>query len=447
VLCVLDPVPVRITTLPDGHVETLDADYWPRDVDREGTRPVPFSGRILVDRSDFSDDPPADWRRLAPGRAVRLRHGPLIRCDEVVRNDAGEVVELRCSHAWTDSAREAREEGLRGEDPGDWQVGGAIHWVDAERSIPCQVRLYDRLFTVADPDAEAAESGKPFTAYLNPESLVMLEEARVEPSVGHAEPGARYQFERLGYFVRDEEASDELVFNRTVTLRDTWTKKAAEDGAPERGTPAARGTDRRGPELSPEEQRRRREAAAPERSPELEARRRLLADELGVDEEDAEILTRDEERAGFFEAALTAGADPQRVANWMVNELPREAGDRPLSALPFDAAAFGALVALRDDGTLSSSAAREVLAEMVESGASPEDVVERRGLRQVRDESALAPVVDRVLEAHPDKVTDYRDGRTGLMGFFMGQVMRETGGKAEPELARQLLEERLSSGS
>ncbi|HSH45896.1 MAG TPA: glutamine--tRNA ligase/YqeY domain fusion protein, partial [Longimicrobiales bacterium] len=103
VLCVLDPVPVRITTLPDGHVETLNADLWPRDVDREGTRPVPFSGRILVDRSDFSDDPPADWRRLAPGRAVRLRHGPLIRCDEVVRDDAGEVVELRCSHAWTDS--------------------------------------------------------------------------------------------------------------------------------------------------------------------------------------------------------------------------------------------------------------------------------------------------------------------------------------------------------
>ncbi|MBW3552312.1 MAG: glutamine--tRNA ligase/YqeY domain fusion protein [Gemmatimonadetes bacterium] len=432
VLCVLRPVRVLITNYPDGGSEEIEAASWPHDVPREGSRRLPFSGEIFIDDDDFREDPPADWKRLAPGRAVRLRHGHVIRCDEVVRDDAGAIRELRCSYA---------PDSISSEPPSGWEVGGAIHWVDAEGSLSCEVRLYDRLFTVPAPDVEAAESGRDFTDFLNPDSLVVVENARIEPSVADDPPGSRYQFERLGYFISDEEdsAPGRLVFNRTVTLRDTWSKRGGSAAGERR---RARQPER-GPDLSAEEHRRLRQAAAPERPPELESRRRRFESELGLDAEDAELLTRDAATADFFAAAVGAGAPPARTANWLINELPRHAGDRALGELPFGGHAFGALMALVEDGTLSGAIGREVLAEMAESGAEPGAIVDRRGLRQIADASSLEPVIDRVVAANQNKAAEYRAGRTALLGFFMGQVMKETGGKASPELARRLLEERL----
>ncbi|MFW6331048.1 MAG: glutamate--tRNA ligase family protein, partial [Gemmatimonadota bacterium] len=440
-LCVLRPLRVVLTSYPEGEGETLDASSWPHDVPREGSRPVPLSRELFIEADDFVEEPPAGWRRLAPGRAVRLRHGYVIRCDQVIHDDNGAIRELRCTHA---------PDSLEGAAPEDWEVGGAIHWVDAARSVPCQVRLYDRLFRVPDPDAEADARGREFTDFLNPDSLVVVDGARVEPVVAHDPAGSRYQFERLGYFMSDEEESsgDRLVFNRIVTLRDTWARKAkGEEPAGPGAGPAgdrAGAAGERGPELSPEEHRKLREAAAPSRSRALQERRRRFEAELGVEPGDAELLTREEALADFFEAAVEAGASAQRVANWTVNELPREIGERTLENLPFGGAEFGALVALLEDGTLSSSTAREVLAEMVATGDAPDTVVDRKGLRQISDEAALGDVVDRVIAAHPSKADEYRAGRDALLGFFMGQVMRETGGKANPGLAKQLIRERLA---
>jgi len=430
VLAVLRPLRVTITNFPEGEVEWIDAPYFPRDVGREGSRRVPFAREILIERDDFTEEPPPGYRRLAPGRAVRLRHAYVIRCDDVVRNDAGEVVELRCSY---DPASRTGGESR--------DVAGTIHWVTAAHALPCEVRLYDRLFRVPDPDAAAAESGQDFTAFLNPESLVVAADARIEPAVKDDPPGTRYQFERLGFFIRDpEDAAGRPVYNRTVTLRDSWARQPeAESGAPVRAR-----AQRKVAELSPEEQRRLRQAAAPPRSPELEARRRRYHEELGLSEEHAELLTREEAWADLFEAALGAGASPVGVANWVINELPREIGDRTLENLPFGGADLGRLVQLVEDGTLSSSAAREVLAEMVTGGETPDAIVERRGLQQINDEAALAPIVEQVVGANAAKAEEYRAGRTGLIGFFVGQVMRQTGGKANPELVRRLLEARLA---
>jgi glutaminyl-tRNA synthetase len=429
VLAVLRPLRVTITNFPAGEVEWIDAPFFPRDVGREGSRRVPFAREILIERDDFTEEPPAGYRRLAPGRAVRLRHAYVIRCDEVVRNDAGEVVELRCSY---DAASRTGGE-ARG-------VAGTIHWVSAAHALPCEVRLYDRLFRVPDPDAAAAESGEDFTAFLNPESLVVAPEARIEPAVQDEPPGSRYQFERLGFFIRDpEDANGRPVFNRTVTLRDSWARQPDVEAAPVRVR-----AERKVAELSPEEQRRLRQAAAPPRSAELEARRRRYQAELGLPEEDAELITREEAWTDLFEAALGAGATPAGIANWVINELPREIGARTLENLPFGGTDLGRLVGLVEDGTLSSSAAREVLAEMVTGGEKPDVIVERRGLRQISDEAALVPIVDQVLGANAAKAAEYRAGRTGLIGFFVGQVMRQTGGKANPELVRRLLEERLA---
>ncbi len=436
VLCVLRPLRVVITNYPHGGSEVIEASSWPHDVAREGSRSLPFSGELFIDDDDFREDPPADWKRLAPGRAVRLRHGYVIRCDEVVRDDAGAIRELHCRYA---------PGSLDGDPPAEWEVGGAIHWVDAERSRSCEVRLYDRLFMVPDPDAEAAETGRDFTAFLNPDSLVVVENARIEPSVQADPPGSRYQFERVGYFMSDPEDSspERLVFNRTVTLRDTWTRRTA--GGVEAtvvSSVTASGTAG-APELSSEEHRRLRRAAAPDRSADLEARRRRYEEELGVGDEDAELLTRETALADFFEAAVAAGGSAQRVANWLINELPREIGDRTLENLPFGGREVGRLVALLEDGTLSGSTARDVLAELVASGGEPDAIVDSKGLRQIRDEAYLAPVVARIVGANPGKAADYRAGRAALIGFFMGQVMKETGGKADPELARRLLGERL----
>ena len=216
-LAVLDPLKVVITDYPAGETEWIDAPEFPHDVGKEGSRRMPFSREIWIERSDFMEEPFRKFYRLAPGREVRLRHAYVIKCEEVVKDpETGEVVELRCSH----------DRDTMGAHPADGRkVRGTIHWVSAEHAIPVEVRLYDRLFSVPNPE-EGLEEGEDFTENLNPESLVVVEGAWVEPALADDPPGTRYQFERQGYFISDTEdsGSDGLVFNRTVTLRDSWAK-------------------------------------------------------------------------------------------------------------------------------------------------------------------------------------------------------------------------------
>jgi len=217
VLCVLKPLKVVITNYPEGQVEELDAPFYPHDVPKEGSRNLPFTRELYIERDDFMEDPPKKFFRLAPGREVRLRYAYFITCSKVVKNAAGEIIELRCTY----------DPATKGGDAADGRkVKGTIHWVSATQSLPCEVRLYDRLFTQPDPDD--VPDDQDFTASVNPDSLVVLADARIEPSVANDPPGTRYQFERQGYFVSDHVDSKPgaLVFNRTVQLRDTWAKIA-----------------------------------------------------------------------------------------------------------------------------------------------------------------------------------------------------------------------------
>ncbi len=213
VMAVLNPVKVVLTNYPEGQVEELDAPYYPHDVPLEGSRKVPFSREVWIERDDFMDNPPKKFFRLAPGREVRLRYAYLITCQSVVKNDAGEIVEIHCTY----------DPATRGGDaPDGRRVQGTIHWVSVARGVDAEIRLYDKLFTVPDPDADDAD----FTTLLNPASLVVVHGAKVEPSlVAEGNMVSRYQFERTGYFVKDSDSTPERpVFNRTVTLRDSWTK-------------------------------------------------------------------------------------------------------------------------------------------------------------------------------------------------------------------------------
>ena len=215
VMCVANPLKIVLTNYPEGQVEELEASSYPHDVPKTGSRMVPFSRELYIERDDFMEDPPKKFFRLAPGREVRLRYGYFITCTDVVKNSAGDVVELRCTY---DPATRG------GDSPDGRKVQGTIHWVSAARALDCELRLYDKLFTVPDPDE--VEEGKDFLSVVNPDSLVVVRGAKVEPSVGNDPAGSRYQFERIAYFASDTGNSTPgaLVFNRTVTLRDTWAK-------------------------------------------------------------------------------------------------------------------------------------------------------------------------------------------------------------------------------
>jgi glutaminyl-tRNA synthetase len=217
VLCVVNPLKVVLTNYPEGQVEELEASYYPHDVPKTGSRMVPFSRELYIERDDFMEDPPKKFFRLAPGREVRLRYGYFITCHEVVKDASGAVVELRCTY---DPATRG------GNAPDGRKVQGTIHWVSASHALTCELRLYDRLFTIPDPDD--LPEGQDFLSVLNPDSLQVMRGAKVEPSVASDPAGSRYQFERTGYFVSDPDSTPAaLVFNRTVTLKDSWEKVKA----------------------------------------------------------------------------------------------------------------------------------------------------------------------------------------------------------------------------
>ncbi|MGE5489582.1 MAG: glutamine--tRNA ligase/YqeY domain fusion protein [bacterium] len=213
VMAVLRPLRVVIENYPEDLVEEMDAVNNPEDPSA-GTRKVPFSRVLYIEQDDFREQPPPQYYRLAPGREVRLRYAYFISCKEVVKDDAGSIVELRCTY---DPATRG------GKAPDGRKVKSTIHWVSAAHAIDAEVRLYDTLFTRENPNEEP--EGGDFTAWLNPNSLEIVENCKLEPSLANAAHGDRFQFERLGYFCVDPDSTPgHLVFNRTVALRDTWAK-------------------------------------------------------------------------------------------------------------------------------------------------------------------------------------------------------------------------------
>ncbi|NDK13922.1 MAG: glutamine--tRNA ligase, partial [Armatimonadetes bacterium] len=217
VMAVLRPLKVVLENYPEGQVEEVEAVNNPED-ETAGTRQVPFSRVLYLERDDFMEDPPKKFYRLAPGREVRLRYAYYLKCESVIKDGDGEVVELRCTYD---------PETKGGSAPDGRKVKATLHWVSAEHALTAEVRLYDYLFTKKDP-ADVEEGGD-WLNNVNPNSLEALSDCRVEPSVAGAAPGARYQFERQGYFCVDpDSAVDRPVFNRTVTLKDTWAKVQAQ---------------------------------------------------------------------------------------------------------------------------------------------------------------------------------------------------------------------------
>ena len=211
VMSVLKPLKIVITNYPENEVEELDAVNNPEDPSM-GTRKIPFTSELFIEQSDFMENPPKGYHRLVVGGEVRLRYAYIIKCNEVIKNDKNEIVELHCTYDVDTKS---------GTGTSNKKVKGTIHWVSAKHALNAEVRLYDRLFTIEDPGSE-----EKWLNYINSKSLEIIPNALTEPSLKNAVPGSRFQFERLGYFCLDikNTTQDKLVFNRTVTLKDSWSK-------------------------------------------------------------------------------------------------------------------------------------------------------------------------------------------------------------------------------
>ncbi len=426
VMVVLKPLKVVLENYPEGQVEEFEAPFQPDGEGKTRSRKLPFAREFYIERDDFLENPPKDWFRLAPGREVRLRYAYIVKCTSVVKDDAGNVIELRCTYDAT--TREGQSHDGR-------KVKGTLHWVSAAHAQKVEVRLYERLFKVERPDL--VEEGQDWKATLNPASLEVIPDAKAEPSVVNRASGTHVQFERKGFFFVDPVDSKvgAPIFNRTVSLKDSYKAAAA--------APAETATKKAA------EAKEKSAAKAAAQTPEdrlsrLTAEAKTIAEQLagmGVGREDAIVLAENAALRAYYEQALAGGGRAKTVANLLVNEVARALEAK--GSLSFQPAAVGELAALVDDRTITPTAAKDVLADMVATGQSPKAIVEAKNLRQVSDESALEPIVDKVLADSAAEVKRYREGNTKLMGFFVGRVMKASGGKANAERATELLTRKL----
>ncbi len=407
-----------LVPLPNGERVNLE----------NATRAVNLSQEFWIEQDDFAISPPPGFKRLILGGRVRLRGAGVIQCDEVIKNDAGEILELRCTLL-----------------PESEKAKAVIHWVSATHAVPAEFRLYDRLFKVAHPEAEARELEEDddgeevdFLHFINPNSLE-ISHGFIEPSILNDPLETRYQFERLGYFWRDpvDSSAEKLVFNRIISLRDSWNITVEGVGIPSSETFGVGKTSIESKSTNATISRTPIELT-PEQNLKLEQYLKL---EIG--ESEARVLAREPKLSNFLDAAFESRLNASTLSNWVVNELGthlREAETPRVSP-----AQLGELVKLISDGTISTRIAKTVLEKTIETGIDPLEIIARDGLKQVSDSGALEVMVDAIMTANPDKVTAYKSGRTGLLGFFVGQVMAQTKGAGNPQMVQEIVKQKLEA--
>lgn len=410
VLCVFDPLKVTIENYEGS--EEIDAPYYPHDVPKEGSRKIPFSKDIYIERDDFMENPPKDYFRLTPEQPVRLRHGYIISCKEVIKDASGNITEIIAEY-YPDSKSGS-------DDTSGIKVKSAIQWVSAAEAKKVEIRLYDRLFT--DEVPEGVED-------INPDSLQIIKNALIEPAVIIDKPDERFQFERHGYFYADpiDYTDENPVFNKIVGLKDSWSKKTKIT------------------ENTPKPQAKKVQVDG-EVAPMNEVEQTLFnkyTNEFGLNSEVANTLARDEHLSSFYEKSLSVLNSPVSLANIVANEVARELKQMQASELKFNAKQIAELVKMVEDGTISSKIAKQVFEEMAKNGENPTQIVEDKGLVQISDPAKIEPIIDEIIAKNPDNVHKFKAGNTKLLGFFVGLVLKTTGGKANPQVVNELVARKL----
>lgn len=415
VLCVLDPLKVTIENYEGS--EEIDAPYYPHDVPKEGLRKLPFSREIYIERDDFMENPPKGYYRLTPEQPVRLRHAYIITCKEVIKDSNGNIIEIKAEY---------HPESKSGSDTSGIKVKSAIQWVSAKEAKTVEVRLYDRLFK--DEAPEGLED-------INPDSLKVIKNALIEPAVITEKPDERFQFERQGYFYADpiDYTDEKPVFNKIVGLKDSWGKKSKSDDKKK----APQG------ERKPQAKKVQIDGEVAAMSDDEQALFDKYTSELGLNSEVANTLARDEKLSHFYEEALAVLNSPVGLANIVANEVARELKEKQADELKFNATQISELVKMVDDEIISSKIAKQVFEQMAKSGENPTEVVEAKGLVQISDPAKILPIIDEIIAKNPDNVAKFKAGNTKLLGFFVGQVLKTTGGKANPKVVNELVAEKL----
>ncbi len=417
VMCVLDPIKVTITNYEGS--EDIEASYYPHDVPKEGSRKIPFSNVVYIEREDFSENPVKGYNRLTPNQAVRLRHAYIITCEEIIKDENGKILEIKALY---------NPNSKSGNDTSGIKVKSAIQWVDANSCKKIEVRLYDRLYKNEAP--EGLED-------LNPNSLSIIKDALIEPAVITDKVDERFQFERQGYFYADPiDYSDETpVFNKIVGLKDSWAKKTKTQEKPKE-------------EIEKKQEVVKKEIVhgeAQAMTSEQHALFTMYTSELELNNEVSNILARDENLSFFFEEGLLLINSPVTLANIVANDIAKELKEKDVDELKFSATEIAELVKMIDEETISTKIAKQVFEEMVKTGETPSKIVKEKGLVQISNPEILIPIIDEVIEKNPENVEKYKDGNQKLFGFFVGQVIKATQGKANPKIVNELVTKQLNS--
>tara|TARA_Y100000590_G_scaffold450564_1_gene590448 strand:+ start:2263 stop:4623 length:2361 start_codon:yes stop_codon:yes gene_type:complete len=434
VMCVLNPLKVIITNYPENEIEEIDAPYFPKDIDKEGSRAIHFTRELFIEESDFEENPPKGFKRLSPGEEVRLRYGYVIRCVDVVKDNAGNILEIHCTYD-PDTRSNSKSS--------ERKVKGTIHWVSATESIPIEVRLYDRLFLEPDPDN--AEENEDFRKNINQNSLTLLTDSRIERSVNEGSPATVYQFERNGYFVRDpiDSRPNKIAFNRTVTLRDGWAKIQKSLGGPTETLKHKTLPDT----IRKNKRKKLTSTTLPSDTkldnPEIKRVYDELISAYHLPEAEALALAQEIDLLDLFLSASKHTSDHTTLAKLVLHEVPRARKGNLEENMLFGGPELGRIVELISSGVLSKRSAKEVMVLMAADGGDPDSVIRERGLVQVSEPSTLGPIVKRIIEQNADKAEEYRNGKTGLLRFFVGQVMKDTGGAADPALTQNMIRDAL----
>ena len=415
VMCVLAPLKVTIENYVGS--EEIEASYYPHDVLKDGFRKIPFSKVIYIEREDFEENPPKDYNRLTLEQPVRLRHAYIITCKEIIKDANGKIIEIKAEYNPTSKS---------GSDTSGIKVKSAIQWVDAAQAKEIEVRLYDRLYSYEAPDG---------LEDLNPNSLHIIKNALVEPAVITDKADVRFQFERQGYFYADpiDYTDEKPVFNKIVGLKDSWAKK----------TKVVENIAKI--EVTPKQETKNLQVVG-EVTPMSENEKALFdryTNELKLNNEVANILARDEKLSSFYEEALSKLNSPVSIANIVANEVAKELKEKQASELKFTASEIAELIKMVDDEIISNKIAKQIFEEMTQAGVNPTEIVEDKGLVQISDPSIILPIIDEIISKNPDNVEKFKAGNTKLLGFFVGQVLKATGGKANPQVVNELVAEKL----
>ena len=408
VMCVLEPLKVTIINYEGS--EEIEASYYPQDVPKEGFRKIPFSKEIYIEREDFNENPPKGYYRLTPEQPVRLKHAYIITCKEVIKDSSGNIVEIKAIY---------HPNSKSGNDTSNIKVKSAIQWVDSKSAKKVEVRLYDRLFK--DETVEGLEN-------INPNSLKIIKDALVERAVITDKKYERFQFERQGYFYKDpiDYSDKNPVFNKIVGLKDSWGKK----NSVKNNSQNRRKQKEKKPQIDGE--------VAP-----MNKAQKILFDKytnkFGLNNEVANTLVRDEKLSLFYEDVLNRYNSAISVAKMVANEVARELKDKQISELNFSATQIGKLVKMVDDETISNTIAKQVFEEMSKTGKEPQQIVEEKGLIQINDKAKILLIVDEVIKNNPQNVEKFKAGNKKLLGFFVGQVLKATNGKANPKIVNELV--------